>query len=153
MSARILMLLAAAGSAALLVGAWTFEYLGHAPCAMCHWQRWPHMAAVLIGSSALLVTGTVTAILGALAVATTAGIGVFHVGVEKKWWPGPSSCTGSGGELADLSGAELLSTDVADKVVMCDQVSWIFLGVSMPGWNALFSLLLMAIWIVAIRRV
>lgn len=152
MSARTLMLLTAAGSAALLTGAWMFQYLGYAPCAMCYWQRWPHMAAVVIGLSALFVTGPVPALLGALATATTAGIGVFHAGVEKKWWPGPSSCTGNGGDLAGLSGSELLSTDIADRVVMCDEVSWLFLGLSMPGWNALFSLILMTIWLLAARQ-
>ncbi|MEL6211159.1 MAG: disulfide bond formation protein B, partial [Pseudomonadota bacterium] len=44
------MLLAAAGSALLLLGALAFQYVGGlAPCPMCLWQRWPHLLAVLVG--------------------------------------------------------------------------------------------------------
>ena len=39
-----------AGALALLLGALGFQYLAHLPpCEMCHWQRWPHIAAALIG--------------------------------------------------------------------------------------------------------
>jgi disulfide bond formation protein DsbB len=35
-----------AGALALLLGALGFQYFAHlAPCEMCHWQRWPHIAA------------------------------------------------------------------------------------------------------------
>jgi disulfide bond formation protein DsbB len=34
----------------LLLGALGFQYLRHLPaCEMCHWQRWPHIAAAVIG--------------------------------------------------------------------------------------------------------
>ncbi len=37
------------GAAALVAGALGFQFLGgYAPCEMCHWQRWPHIAAALI---------------------------------------------------------------------------------------------------------
>src|ERR1700749_5095135 len=39
-----------AGAAALILGALGFQYLAHLPpCEMCHWQRWPHIAAAVIG--------------------------------------------------------------------------------------------------------
>ena len=35
---------------ALILGALGFQYIGGiAPCEMCHWQRWPHIAAAIIG--------------------------------------------------------------------------------------------------------
>jgi disulfide bond formation protein DsbB len=35
---------------ALVLGALGFQYLVHlAPCEMCHWQRWAHIAAATIG--------------------------------------------------------------------------------------------------------
>ncbi len=143
-------LLAAGGSAALLIGAYTFQALGYLPCQMCLWQRWPHFAAVVIGAAGLFVAGRLMPALGALAALTTASIGAFHVGVEKKWWDGPSSCTGNGG-LDGLSGTDLLATG-GPKLIMCDQVSWEFLLISMPGWNALFSVALVAIWVSALRK-
>ena len=49
LSRNILILLAAAGSAAVLLGAFGFQFLGDLPpCKLCIWQRWPHAAAVVI---------------------------------------------------------------------------------------------------------
>ena len=42
-----------AGALALLIGALGFQYLAHLPpCEMCHWQRWPYFAAVIIAFGA-----------------------------------------------------------------------------------------------------
>lgn len=149
MTRNLMVALAAGGSAALLAGAYLFQALGYPPCAMCLWQRWPHVAAILIGVLALRVKGPLLPALGALAAATTAGIGMFHTGVERDWWEGPTSCTG-GGSLSGLSGSDLL-TIAGPRVVMCDQVSWEFLTLSMASWNALLSLGLVALWVIAVR--
>jgi disulfide bond formation protein DsbB len=46
---RIAMALGAV-ALALLLGALGFQFLAHlAPCEMCHWQRWPHIAAAFLG--------------------------------------------------------------------------------------------------------
>jgi len=144
-----LVLIAAGGSLALMIGAYIFEYLGFAPCKMCYWQRYPHIIAIGIGFAFVAVRLRTLPWLGALAALTTAGIGAFHVGVEQKWWDGPASCTGGG--MGDLSGADLLNLDSV-RVIMCDEISWQLLGISMPGWNALLSLTLAAIWVMAAKR-
>ncbi|MBB3710840.1 disulfide bond formation protein DsbB [Limimaricola variabilis] len=151
MSRQLTILLATLGSAALLGGAFIFQALGYPPCAMCIWQRWPHGIAIAIGIIAMMLPGRVLPLLGALAATTTAAIGVFHTGVERDWWEGPSSCTGSGPSLGSLSGGDLLATD-GPRLVMCDVVSWEMLGLSMASWNALFSLVLVALWVSALRR-
>ena len=47
-NARLLALLI---PGALLAGAWAFQLIGGLyPCEMCHWQRWPHYAAVLVAA-------------------------------------------------------------------------------------------------------
>lgn len=149
MTRNLMILLSAGGSAALLAGAFLFQALGYPPCAMCLWQRWPHAAAILIGMLALRFPGRFLPLLGALAAATTAAIGVFHTGVERDWWEGPSSCTG-GSSLEGLTGADLLSV-AGPRVVMCDQVSWELFSLSMASWNAILSLVLMIGWIIAFR--
>ncbi len=149
MTRTSLSLLAAGGSLALLAGAFVFQALGYAPCAMCLWQRWPHAAAIAIGVLALALRGPALPLLGALAALTTAGIGLYHTGVERDWWEGPTSCTGSG--LGGLAGGDLLATD-GPRLVMCDQVSWELLTLSMPSWNALFSFGLVIVWLLAARR-
>ncbi|MDD9924180.1 MAG: disulfide bond formation protein B [Boseongicola sp.] len=153
MTRRELMLLAAFGSFALLAGAFVFQFLGYAPCKLCIWQRWPHGVAIGAGVLVLALGPLVLlGIVGALGALTTAGIGVYHTGVERDWWEGPTSCSGNANALDGLSGADLLSLDAPVDIVMCDEVAWAFAGVSMASWNAIFSFVLAAIWIIAIRR-
>jgi len=147
MTRENLIRLAAFGSFALLAGAYTFQAFGYPPCQMCYWQRWPHFAAVGVGVLATLIPARVWPYLGALAAATTSVIGVYHTGVERDWWEGPTSCTGGG---LDLTG-DLLSTS-GDRLIMCDQVSWELFTLSMASWNALFSAGLVLIWLAAARQ-
>jgi len=147
-----LAVLAATGSLALLVGAFVFQGLGYAPCELCLWQRWPHAAAVAAGALALTGAGfALWALAGALAALATAGIGLYHTGVERGFWEGPQACSG-GGTLSGLSGADLLSTEGASDVVRCDEVAWAFAGLSMASWNAVISLGLAGLWIAALVR-
>ncbi len=45
-----------AGALTLLLGALGFQYLVHLPpCEMCHWQRWPYIAAAAIGLAGLSI--------------------------------------------------------------------------------------------------
>jgi disulfide bond formation protein DsbB len=144
----MMVFLAGAGSFALLAGAYLFQALGYPPCAMCLWQRWPHFAAIAIALLALRFGGRALPAMGALAAGTTGALGVFHTGVERDWWEGPTSCSGGGG-LQGMSGADLLAI-AGPRVVMCDQVTWEFLSLSMASWNAILSFGLMAIWISAV---
>jgi len=150
MMKRLHILIAAGVSFSLLGGAYVFQYLGYAPCTMCYWQRWPHMAAIAIGVLALVIPARILGYLGALAALTTAAIGVYHTGVERKFWEGPSTCTGGGG-LDSLSGNDLLSLE-GPRLIMCDQVSWELFTLSMASWNTVFSLVAVWLWLVAARR-
>ncbi|MDG1280414.1 MAG: disulfide bond formation protein B [Pseudorhodobacter sp.] len=152
MTRRLLVLLAAGGSAALLAGAFAFQYLGDLyPCTLCLWQRWPHAAAVLIGALALAFGGRVLPVLGGLAAATSAGIALFHTGVERAWWEGLASC--NAGSIAGLTMDELLNPNVTVAApIRCDAVAWEMLGLSMASWNGLASIALAALWLLAARR-
>ena len=152
---RKLGILAAGGSATLLLAAFVFQLLGYAPCAMCIWQRYPHGVAIAAGLMLFVGLPVVLMLLvGALSAATAAAIGVFHTGVERDWWEGPTSCTGSGDALSGLSGSALLpsATDEPVNLVMCDEVAWEFLTLSMASWNAIWSGVLAFFWVLAIRR-
>ncbi len=144
-----LVLLAALGSAAMLLSAWGFQYLGGlAPCKMCIWQRYPHAAAAVIGVVALAVPKLrILPALGALAALTTAAIGLFHAGVERGWWEGPSTCTS--GDIGGLTPQQLMDQILAAPLVRCDEIPWELFGVSMAGWNALVSMGLVLVWIAA----
>ena len=124
--------------AALLAGAWGSQLIGGLyPCEMCHWQRWPHYAALVIAMLAfvpalptrLLVT------LAALAIAVSGAIGVAHAGVEYHWWQGFTACTKTVG-----AGPITIDDLMKAPVVRCDQAQWTLFGISLAGFNAIISL-------------
>ena len=153
MTAKTLGYGAAAGSAALLLAAFVFQLLGYAPCTMCIWQRYPHAVAIVAG--VLLAFGFAPILmltLGALSAAATSGLGLFHTGVERDWWDGPAACSGSGLDLNAMSIDDLLPSTATEvpRLVMCDEVVWEFLTLSMASWNAIWSAVLAVVWIWAL---
>lgn len=150
MTQKRLIALAAGGSAALLLGAFAFQHLGNMPpCKLCIWQRYPHAVAVALGAAALIVPLPVLLALGALAALATAGIGLYHVGVEKGWWEGPTSCTA--GSVGGMDSSALFDQIMAAPLIRCDDIAWQLAGLSMAGWNMVISLVLAGIWIAALR--
>lgn len=141
---RLAKLLSLAVPAALLAGAYGSQYLGGlAPCEMCYWQRWAHMAALAFALAALAGTarlpdrGRSFVWLAGLAILASGAIGAYHAGVEAGLFEGFTQCTSVAGGGA--SGADLLAEIMAAPVVRCDQVQWELLGISMAGWNAILS--------------
>ncbi|MFN3938472.1 MAG: disulfide bond formation protein B [Gemmobacter sp.] len=147
-----LVLIAAGGSALALAFALFSQYvLGLYPCPLCIWQRWPHLAAVVLGPAALAVAGPVVPLLGAAAALTTAGIGLYHTGVERGVFAGLESCAAGPG-IGGLSVEQLLDPTIAvGHAVRCDEVVASFAGLSMASWNAIAALALAAVWIAAAR--
>jgi len=134
----------------MLLAAFGFQHLGELPpCKMCIWQRWPHVAAVGLGILALASGARAFAALGGLAALSTAAIGFYHAGVEQSWWEGPSTCTS--GPVANLSAEELMEQIMTAPLVRCDDIPWELLGISMAGWNAIVSLGLAGLWLLALR--
>jgi disulfide bond formation protein DsbB len=152
MSRTTLIALAALGSAGMLLAAFGFQYLGGlAPCAMCLWQRWPHAAAVVIGALGMALPRAAIAALGALSMAINAGIALLHTGVERGWWTVNLSCTSGTEDLGAMSMDDLLNPEIGGGIVMCDEVAWEMLGLSMASWNGIACLVLMGLWIAAAR--
>lgn len=125
-----------------LGGALGSQYLGGLyPCEMCHWQRWPHYAA-LVFALAAFATGKARltcplVLLAGLAIFVSGAIGVFHAGVEYKWWEGITTCT----TMARTgSTADILKQILATPIVRCDQPQWTLGPISLAGFNAIFSI-------------
>lgn len=127
----------------LILGALGFQYLDNLPpCEMCMWQRYPHIAAAIVGIGGyaflrmkLLPASAAApiAMLTLLLIAVSGAIGVFHAGVEWQWWKGLQACTGS---AFQSSGGPL---DLNAPVVRCDRAAWRLFGISLAGYNALLS--------------
>ena len=134
---------------ATILTAHVFErYGGYLPCHLCLQERYAYYfavpASVIAFFTARAESFSLTRILLAaiaLAFVLNAGFGIYHSGVEWKWWAGPTEC--SGGSVLSF-GPEGVDIENA-KVVACDQAAWRFLGLSFAGWNAVVSGLLAAI--------
>jgi disulfide bond formation protein DsbB len=146
----------AAGSLALLAGAWWFQLgLGLWPCKLCLQQRWPHYALVPLALGlAVLVPrdgrgGHRPALIGGFGVlaalmALSAGLGIYHAGVEWGWFAGPNDCGGAAPPRAASMQDFLRQLETA-RVVSCGEAAWRLGGLSLAGWNAVASLGLMAL--------
>ena len=122
-------------SIATIAGAWIFEAAGYLPCELCLMQRWAYYAAIPLTAMLLVAAPLQRAGLDLLALLWIGSMifGIFHSGVEWKWWAGPTACTGSGALSMGLP-------DLSSPVVMCDQPAIRILGLSLAGWNAVISL-------------
>ena len=147
-------------AAAAILGAFLFQYgLGLQPCPLCLEQRIAYYVAIplaalvaLAASGRSVPRGLLIAGLAivALAMLANAGLGIYHAGVEWKFWPGPADCSGPVTNLGRAS--DLIRQLQNVQVVRCDEAPWRFLGLSLAGYNVLISLALAAIAFWGIRR-
>ena len=126
---------------ALLAGAWSFQLWGGLfPCEMCWWQRYAHMAALVLAVLALAgrrqpgLRAPLLALAG-LAIAGSALIAGYHAGVEYGWFPGFTACSSE----VKFGGGDPLAAIMAAPTVRCDEVQWKLAGVSLAGFNFLIS--------------
>lgn len=123
------------GSVAALALALISQYgFGYHPCELCIWQRWAYAGVIVVAILAHQLR--LFKYLLPLAVFAVTGIAAFHFGVEQKWWEGFSTCS-SGFNANSIE--ELKAQIMGAPVVRCDEVAWTLLGLSMAGWNVLYS--------------
>lgn len=133
---------------AVIIGAWIFEYAGYAPCELCLKQRWAYYAGVPfamflgVAKPSWIKSGLYLLVLVLVA---NAIFGVYHAGVEWKFWAGPSTCTGGAVAADGLP-------NLGEPGVMCDQPAIRILGLSLAGWNAIICAVLAAIALRAARK-
>ena len=146
-------LLLTAGMAVVILSALGFQHIGgYIPCALCLMQRWPYyigipVAVLAVLSSLFNLPPVVTRLLLGIAVVTMlvgAGIGVYHAGVEWKFWEGPASCSTSIDAIAKSTG-NLLDDLSNQHGPSCTDATLRVLGLSFAGWNVIVSLALAAI--------
>ena len=144
---------------ATIVTAHVFERFGYAPCPLCLQERYAYyfgvpatfIAFFAARAESFTLTRILLVLIG-LAFLINAGVGVYHAGVEWKWWPGPTSC--SGGTAVEWGQSGVASAIEHPQVVSCSEAHWRFLWLSFAGWNAAVSGLLAGIAAngVALRR-
>jgi disulfide bond formation protein DsbB len=139
--------------AATVGGALGFEHWGgYMPCKLCLEERTPYyigaplmfLAAVISGLKwpGWLVRGLL--LIGALLMTYGIALAIYHSGVEWKFWAGPTDCSAATMSITTNAG-NLLSDINSVRPPACDQAAGRFLGLSFAGWNAVASLILLAV--------
>jgi disulfide bond formation protein DsbB len=151
---KLLVALALLLGLATILGAWGSQLFGGlVPCELCLGERMPYywglplLAVILIFWNRLPITVWYVALLVAAGIFVwSIYLGGYHAGVEYKWWPGPTACTGTGGDLNfnDLSNGNV------QAVIPCDQVQFRFLGITLAGYNFLISVAMVVMLLGAI---
>jgi disulfide bond formation protein DsbB len=146
-------------SGCMLAAAHAFQtFGGMAPCELCLKQRTVYWVAIGVAAISMVVVRLpggprwreVSCWLLALVFLAGVGVAGFHAGVEWKFWPGPQSCSG-GGSVSAAALRDLLNGGGV-KMPACDHPAWVFAGLSMAGWNAVISIGLVALSVVAALR-
>lgn len=146
-------------SAAMLAIAHAFQTFGHlAPCHLCLKQREVYWVALAIAGLAGVALFTplkdAARSFGGAALALIflygAYLAGFHAGAEWKWWPAPQTCASAG--AASFAAMQALIHGAAAATPACDKAAWVFLGLSMAGWNFLASLGLVGLSVLSIFR-
>jgi disulfide bond formation protein DsbB len=154
-ASRLIFTLGAA-SAGLLAGAWWFElWVGLVPCKLCLEQRQPHYAVLGLAVAAIPILavleranarmaawlGVGTLLILILLLGWSTWLGAYHSGVEWGWFAGPNDCGGAV-TAPTASMPDFMKQLQGVRVVSCTEAAWRLAGLSLAGWNALFSLAL-----------
>ncbi len=128
-----------------------FQHIGgYVPCQLCYTQRLPYyyvampagflaLVLAMAGGPALLVR--LLLLITVLGLLTTAGIAIYHSGVEWSFWPGPESC-GAAVDAVGTDAGSLLSSLANTKPPSCAEAAGRFLGLSFAGWNVVVALIM-----------
>ena len=126
------------GALALLLGALGFQYFAHLPpCEMCHWQRWPYIAAAVLGLVIVSVwkrDARLLAILTIVLIAVSGLIGAYQAGMQWGILPGPEACT--------VAHAYVMGSNAPPPEISCNAVTWSLFGLSLAAYNAIFAFLI-----------
>ncbi len=126
------------------------------PCNLCWGQRVPYALALVFALIAMTsavdaATRRAVALMCAALFAFNAGLAFFHVGVEQKWWLGPSECVG---RPQTFSTQDLMAALTQTGRTGCDEIAFSLFGISMAGYNVIAGVLLalVLVWVATTRN-
>jgi len=127
-----------------------FAYLGQyifdlKPCILCLYQRKPFFAVFVISALFLLVKNLrkyqkIASIITILLIIFNIFLASYHVGVENKIFAGPDTCSDNQTVPNNIKALKEMIEQVA--VIRCDKPAFVFLRISMAGWNAIYCVFL-----------
>ena len=117
-----------------------YEYFeNYEPCTFCIYQRIPYFLIIFFSLVYLILKKNLNFFqflillffLSSLVVSTT------HVGIEQGYWSVNTSCTSKINDFEDIE--QLRSSLMSATITKCDEIIWSYKGISMAGYNMIFS--------------
>ncbi len=133
--------------------AFFIEYvLGHEPCKLCIYQRYPYIISILLLISILMIKKKIKIHLLLLSIISLIGaiIAFYHFGIEQGFFSESAVCEAR--NLNQFSSKEELIEKLKQNTISCKEVTFRFLGLSLASINTIFSLALSCIFLLIFKN-
>lgn len=117
---------------------------GLKPCHLCLLQRIPYGVMLFLSGLGFICYKKPAIIrwvvwLGILALTVEVGLAAYHTGVEYGVFHGLEGCSSGDIPEGGMTLEEIKQQIMSSDIVRCDQPAFVFLGLSMAGWNTIYS--------------
>ncbi|KJV69631.1 disulfide bond formation protein B [Candidatus Neoehrlichia procyonis] len=123
-----------------LITAYISQFIfGFIPCRLCIYERIPYFIIIILCIVSLFVKHKVVFVSICLCYIVNALISIYHMGLEYGWFFDVLGCS-SNVDLNNLSFDDIKNNLLNTNIAYCNVPSFIFLGISMAGWNFIYSM-------------
>ena len=136
------------GLSVSLISAYIIEYaLGHEPCRLCVYQRFPYIVSILLVLSILLIKKNVKIHLLLLSLLSLLGavLAFYHFGIEQGFFSESIVCE-SQNLQEGLTKQDILE-QLKQNTISCKDVNFTLFGLSLASINIIVSFILFMIFI------
>lgn len=118
-----------------------YQYIeNYPPCELCIYQRFPYYSIIAMSLLFFVFKKNFNIISSLIIIAVIISflLSIAHVGVELGFWQIKSSCSNNIKDFNDIEELRSFLEDV--PITKCDQIIWSYKGISMAGYNVIFSI-------------
>ena len=136
------------GLSVSLISAYIIEYaLGHEPCRLCMYQRFPYIVSILLVLSILLIKKNVKIHLLLLSLVSLLGavLAFYHFGIEQGFFSESIVCE-SQNLQEGLTKQDILK-QLKQNTISCKDVNFTLFGLSLASINIIVSFILFMVFI------
>ena len=143
----------------IVAGAWALSFAlyfeifqDYEACHLCLLQRIPYIIMIIIGALGVLRPQFILFCITLTLVTTVAStlLALYHVGVEQNLWDSISACKSTA--IGHISVEELKKSLLERPALSCANIEWSVFGISMAGYNSLYSLFLAFMSVLVLRK-
>ena len=130
-----------------LISAFVIEYgLGHKPCKLCLYQRYPYYLSIVLLISIFVLKKNVKIHLLILSVVSLLGsiVAFYHFGIEQGFFNESVVCETK--NLNQILSKEDILKELKQNTISCKEVNFTIFGFSLAAINTIFSIALSVIF-------